>query len=137
MQALYAKINIARKEQGLDEETYRAFLENITGKDSLKKMTTKELKAVVDAFIAKGFSIKKRGKPTVAAHLKSYIDKIEALLAELGRVRGAFVSWDYAGTILTQMYNLPNFQKATWSELQGVIVALKKQLEKEEITTTI
>ena len=132
MQALYAKINIAKKEQGLDEETYRAFLEAVTGKDSLRKMKTKELQAVLNAFIAKGFSIKKRGKPKVDAHLKSYIDKIEALLAELGRVRGFFVPWEYASTILTQMYSLPNFQKATWLELQGLIVALKKQLEKEE-----
>lgn len=127
--SLYAKIHVAKKQQGLDEETYRAFLQDITGKDSLKLMNFDDLQSVIKAFTRAGFVAKKVSKPKVETYLQIYINKIGALLAELGRVRKGYVSWAYANTILAQMYNIPTWQTAKREHLQGIIVALTKQLE--------
>lgn len=50
-----AIINIARTTLGLDEETYRAKLVNITGEKSLRKMTEAQLRLVIDVFEKEGF----------------------------------------------------------------------------------
>ena len=127
--SLYAKIHVAKKQQGLEEDTYRAFLQDITGKDSLKAMNFEDLQSIIKAFTRTGFVAKKVSKPKVEIYLQIYINKIGALLAELGRVRKTYVSWAYASTILAQMYNIPTWQTAKREHLQGVIVALTKQLE--------
>lgn len=129
---LYAKINITKNKLGLDETTYRAFLTSATGKNSLKTMSIKELQKVIATFERLGFKDKKASKPYVDEKLQIYINKIGALLAELGKVRKKFVPWEYAGTILAQMYNIPTWQAAEWKELQGVIVALSRQLKVEQ-----
>lgn len=47
VQKLLAKIHIAKKELGLDEESYRAALENVTGKRSAADLTNEQvLKAI-------------------------------------------------------------------------------------------
>jgi phage gp16-like protein len=50
-----AKVAIARKELGLDEETYRAVLTRLTGQDSAKACTDRQLGLVLDEFKAKGW----------------------------------------------------------------------------------
>jgi hypothetical protein len=55
MSALTAKINIAKSQLGLDEDTYRGALELATGKRSLREMSGGELIAALKHFEAKGF----------------------------------------------------------------------------------
>lgn len=129
---LYAKINITKNKLGLDETTYRAFLTSATGKNSLKKMSMADLKKVIITFEGLGYKDKRTSKPYVDEKLQAYIDKIGALLAELGRVRKKYVPWEYASSILAQMYNIPTWQSADWKQFQGVIVALTNQLKVEE-----
>lgn len=129
---LYAKINITKNKLGLDETTYRAFLTSATGKNSLKKMSMADLKKIIITFEGLGYKDKRTSKPYVDEKLQAYIDKIGALLAELGRVRKKYVPWEYASSILAQMYNIPTWQSADWKQLQGVIVALTNQLKVEE-----
>lgn len=50
-----AIINIARTTLGLDEETYRAKLKNITGETSLRKMTEAQMRQVITVFEKEGF----------------------------------------------------------------------------------
>lgn len=58
-------IHVARKELGLDEETYRAMLHRVTGKASLRAMSERQRLAVVQELKNKGFRIRasKGGKP--------------------------------------------------------------------------
>jgi phage gp16-like protein len=59
--SLLAKIHIAKKDLGLDEDTYRAVLERLTGQRSAAGLDDRRLGLVLDEFKAKGW------KPTVVA----------------------------------------------------------------------
>ena len=57
--ALIAKIKIAQKELGLDDGTYRAVLERVTGKRSCTECSIPELERVVEDLRQHGFMPKK------------------------------------------------------------------------------
>ena len=57
-----AQIHIAKKQLGLDDDTYREMLVNITGKRSCSGMAIGELYQVIQALEKAGF--KRRGKPS-------------------------------------------------------------------------
>jgi Protein of unknown function (DUF1018) len=52
---LIAKLNVAKKQLGLDEDTYRAALETATGKRSVKEMSEAERLRALAHFEARGF----------------------------------------------------------------------------------
>ena len=56
--ALIAKIKIAQKELGLDDGTYRAVLERVTGKRSCTECSIPELERVVEDLRQHGFTPK-------------------------------------------------------------------------------
>lgn len=58
-------IHVARKELGLDDDTYRALLVRVTGKASLRDMSERQMLAVIKEMKEKGFRIRssKGGKP--------------------------------------------------------------------------
>jgi Protein of unknown function (DUF1018) len=58
---MIAKLHIAKKQLGLDEDTYRAALTRITGKDSAKDMSAAELEAVLKDFSRHGFKAARKG----------------------------------------------------------------------------
>lgn len=62
--ALLAMLHIARKDLGLDEDTYRAVLERVTGSSSAARLTDHEIAKVVDAFRLQGWVPKRNGQPT-------------------------------------------------------------------------
>jgi phage gp16-like protein len=55
-----AAIHIAKKDLGMEDEVYRAFLQEHTGKSSAKEMNPKEHIKVIRAFEEKGFVRKRR-----------------------------------------------------------------------------
>jgi phage gp16-like protein len=74
-----AKIHIAKKQFGLDEDTYRAKLRLITGKESTRDMSEAERGQVLEAFKRDGFVAKaKNAKPKSGPAAKA-VAKIEAL----------------------------------------------------------
>lgn len=78
----FAVINIAKKDLGLDDETYRDALERVTGKRSLRAMSEAQRLAVVDDFKAKGFKINRGGKSVgnkAGFSSKKYVRLIHAL----------------------------------------------------------
>lgn len=72
-----AAIHVAKKQLGLDEDTYRAALVNITGKASTRDMTEAERNKVVAAFRDRGFKPGSNGtrKPLEGRYAK----KLQAL----------------------------------------------------------
>ncbi len=58
--SLLTKIHIAKKDLNLDDDTYRAMLMRITGKNSCKTMTIGELYKVLGSFESKGFKVKSK-----------------------------------------------------------------------------
>jgi phage gp16-like protein len=56
---MIAKVKVAQKQLGLDEDTYRALLQRVTGKRSAADLNVAELEAVIGDLVDHGF------KPTV------------------------------------------------------------------------
>jgi phage gp16-like protein len=56
MTSSIAAIHVAKKQLGLDDDTYRAKLTNITGKSSTKAMTEAERQTVLTVFRNEGFA---------------------------------------------------------------------------------
>ncbi|MGO7686594.1 gp16 family protein [Rhizobium ruizarguesonis] len=80
MTASIAAIHVAKKQLGLDEDTYRAKLKVITGKASAKAMTEAERERVLQVFRKEGFQPKSNRR--VDGRLKlsgKYAGKLQAL----------------------------------------------------------
>lgn len=71
-------IHVARRELGLDEDTYRALLLRVTGLASLRAMTEGQRDAVVKEMTRLGFKVKIAGKPLPRA-FKPWSRMIHAL----------------------------------------------------------
>jgi|Deesub1362B_J571_1020462.scaffolds.fasta_scaffold07241_3 phage gp16-like protein len=52
-----AIIHMAKTRLGLDEDTYRAALRAVTGKDSAARLSVGEANRVIDHFVSRGFRI--------------------------------------------------------------------------------
>lgn len=84
--SLLAMVHIAAKDIGLDEETYRAALANVSGgRDSAKDLTDDELGQVLDGFRRNGWRPTKKGRPINRLSDKPYVRKVWALWGEMHR----------------------------------------------------
>ncbi|MDB5432401.1 MAG: regulatory protein GemA [Caulobacter sp.] len=88
-----AKVHIAKKDLGLDDDTYRAMLTRITGHASASECTAGQLGKVLDEMKAKGWNAAKPGSG-IKAHAASHpsAKKARAMwisLHQLGVVREA------------------------------------------------
>jgi len=121
-----AKIHIAKAALGLDDDTYRALLMDVTGVDSSSKLNAKQRAAVLERFESKGWTSKSskknaRGKsPTTAIWKAGLMSKISALLADQK------LPWSYANGIAKQMYKLSRVDWCNEKQMRGIITALVK-----------
>ncbi len=81
-----SKIHIAKKDLGLDDETYRALLGRVAGVRSAKDLTPRQIGAVLAEFARLGWAsapAKKHGRkaPVAAPDREKLVGKIEAFLA--------------------------------------------------------
>jgi phage gp16-like protein len=124
--SLLAKVHIAAKALGLDDETYRDMLEALTGKRSAGKLTDKQLVLVVAALRAKGWKdedprpARKKPAPRATPGCQLLLSKIGALLADSGR------PWAYAVGLAKHMNYPERLEWAKPEQLRGIIAALVK-----------
>ncbi len=115
-------IHVGKRQLGLDDETYRAMLCNVTGRESTKDMTRRELLLVVDALTRAGFRVAKPGVTDRSPQAK----KIRALwleLYDLGAVRDKSER-----ALLAYVQRITGAEKTEWcttEQLQSVIETLK------------
>ncbi len=81
--ALLAKVHIAKKDLGLADENYRAILVRITGRESSRDCTERQLEQLLAEFRRLGWTPKK-GKASISD--RPYVRKIYALWKEAGIV---------------------------------------------------
>jgi phage gp16-like protein len=138
---MLALIHIARKQLNLDEDTYRAVLVAVTGKESCRTMDVTELNAVIQHFESKGFkptggkkkklSPRTRHKPE---SLKTQIDKIRALWIECYQL--GVVKDRYEGALNAFVKRMTGIERVDWlkSGYDGnkVVEALKAMKERGE-----
>lgn len=74
-----AAIHVAKKQLGLDEDTYRAKLQIITGKSSVKDMTEEERQRVISAFRQNGFKPVERRQDGRQKLSGQFAKKLQAL----------------------------------------------------------
>ena len=121
-------IQIARRQLGLDEGTYRAMLQEMTGKDSTRTMTLLELETVKKRLVQAGFNVrpsektvKKFGaRPRGAQDKQALTAKIEALLTESGR------AWNYAHGCAKRMFGIDRVEWCSPDQLWRIVAALEK-----------
>lgn len=75
--ALIARVHVARKELALTEESYRAVLARITGRESAAALDLAQLRAVIQEFERLGL------KPLVKRSPKPHVRKVFALWAAM------------------------------------------------------
>lgn len=134
-----AQIHIARKQLGLDEDTYRQMIATVTGgKRSCADCSVAELYQVVHHLKERGF--KARPRKRVAEYPGSphnlgkepMLQKVEALLVELS------APWSYADAIARQQFGI---ERVAWlkkpEQLKAIIAALDVELEKRSLLTRL
>lgn len=80
-----AIINIAKGQLGLDEDTYRALLERITGVASLRAMNERQKLAVIDELKRLGFKVQSGGRK-LPQSFKPWVRLIHALWSSCVRL---------------------------------------------------
>lgn len=130
--AAVVKVQIARRDLGLDEDTYRAMLSRITGRASASDCTDAQLGVVLDELKAKGWKPKvvqggrkaPRGKPAAAD--KPVARKARAMwisLHQLGVVRDP--SEAALEAFARRQLRVERLRWAVASETNALIEALK------------
>ncbi len=125
--AMLAKVHIARARLDLSEDDYRNMLWDVFGVDSSKELNLQGLHDLLQHLQKLGFQpVKRRDKANPLGGVDGQIRKIEALLAEKGRVEGTDVPWGYAVAILKRHTGgqVTKFDDASPEQLRGVIAAL-------------
>jgi phage gp16-like protein len=127
-QAELAKIHIAKKELGMDDDTYRAMLMQLTGFTSSKDLNGFERRKVLEHLKKAGFKGNHPGKPhnlPSNSPRAAKLGKIEALLADGKK------PWAYAVAIAKHMYGKERLEFCGDDELTGIITALVEQKKRE------
>lgn len=118
-----SKIHIAKKDLGLDDETYRALLARVAGVRSAKDLSPRQIGAVLAEFGRMGWEsipAKNHGRkaPKAAPDREKLVGKIEAFLAEAKR------SWAYADGMAMRMFKVERVEWCDTDQLRRMIAAL-------------
>lgn len=118
--AKLAKIHIARKELSMADDDYRAMLKRITGKTSSADCRLAQLDAVIDELRRLGWkpSSKHGVKPRTTKERKAKLDKIGAILADMG------LHWNYVHGMAKKMHGIDRVEWLHDNKLHAVLQAL-------------
>jgi phage gp16-like protein len=126
-----ARIHLAKKELGLDDEAYRALLKAETGASSSADLDSRGRWKVLMAFSRLGWkggvaagadpgkAARKVGRPAPQGGSKeALLAKVEALLTDAGR------GWPYANGMAKHMFKVDLVQWCTEDQLRRLVAAL-------------
>jgi phage gp16-like protein len=117
-----AKIHIAKKQLGLDDETYRAMLRTHGGVSSSKDLSPMAAARVLAHLRSAGFKATapagKGRKPRTTANRAEQLAKIEAQLADAKR------PWSYADSMARHMFKVDQVGWLNTQQMSAVIAAL-------------
>jgi phage gp16-like protein len=130
-----AAIHVAKKQLGLDDDTYRTMLFTLTRKRSAGDLDHAERQAVIEHLRRRGFvrlvpppglSGDHGTKPIVPAERQELVNKIEALLADAAR------PWNYARAMAKRMFKVDKLEWATAAQLHSLVAALEYDRRRRE-----
>lgn len=123
--ALIARVHVARKELALTEESYRAVLARVTGRDSAADLDLAQLRAVIQEFERLGL------KPLVKRSPKPHVRKVFALWAAM-KPHLADPSRDALRAFVKRQTGVDNPEWLTPLQANQVTEGLKAWREREE-----
>lgn len=120
-----SKIHVAKKDLGMDDESYRVMLARVAGVTSAKDLNPRQVGLVLREFERLGWKPKPgRTRPNAAADRAKLVGKIEAQLADAGR------SWNYADALAQRLYKVERLEWLDAKQLGGVVTALAKDAQR-------
>lgn len=129
--AALGKIHLAKKQLGMDEDTYRAMLQTIGGVKSAADLTPEGINRVIRHLEQSGVVFtksKQHGRKPHSLPSNSErapkLAKIEALLAEAGK------PWEYAVALAKRMYKKDALEFCGHEQLTGIITALTRDAQR-------
>ncbi|MFP4131286.1 MAG: gp16 family protein [Thiohalospira sp.] len=123
-----AAIHTAARELGLDEDAYRDLLEGQTGQRSAGQLDAAMRQKVLERMKALGWNPQPgRRRPNPARGRRRQLDKIEALLADIARLQGRPVPWQYADAIAARVCGVDRVEWVATRDLNKIIAALTYQ----------
>ncbi|WP_160286851.1 gp16 family protein [Pseudomonas knackmussii] len=115
-------IQIARRQLGMDDDTYRAMLSRVAGVTSSTKLSPRQVGLVLAELERLGWqSTAKpvgRSAPQAAPDRQPLVGKIEAFLAEAGR------PWAYADAMALRMFEVERVEWLDCGQLGRLVAAL-------------
>lgn len=123
------------RDASLDNERLHMIVEGVTGKESIKKLTMRELREVELAI--KPLIPKKKRPRRKKAEGVEYLatpdqkDKVEQLLIELTPIKGLRDKGKYVNAVARRMFR-KNFDVLKLDEMQKLIEALKSIIQREK-----
>lgn len=125
-----ARIHLAKKEVGLDDDAYRELLKGTTGKTSAADLTNRGRWQVLQALAklgAKAAAEPFPGRPARPRPDKAgLIEKIEAQLADAKR------PWAYAHAMAQRMFRVDQIQWCDADQLRRIVAALAYDAKRRE-----
>ncbi len=127
-----AVIHIAKKQLGMDDDTYRDMLWTVGRQRSAKDLDYTGLQRVIEHLKKCGFKSRHGRKPKVSADRTAQLAKIEALLTDAGR------PWTYitAGqpSLVKRICRVEKIEWANAEQLAKLIAALVIDQQRREAT---
>lgn len=127
---MIAKIKLAQKQLGIDDDAYRDLLARLTGKRSSTLLTPPELAAVLREMEQQGFCPNKPShsvKPLRKIEHTPMINKISALLAETGK------TWAYADGMARDMFGKDKVNLLNSDEMHRLVAALQIYANRQKV----
>lgn len=124
-----AAIHLAKKQLGLDDETYRAMLRDVCGVASAAELDAAGRRKFLAHLATKGFQRKPTRRPAPAPERQALIKKIRAMLIEADRPDA------YADGMAKRMCKVDRMEWCTPDQLGKIVAALvydfKRRAKKE------
>lgn len=115
-------IQIARRQLGMEDDTYRALLERVAGVSSSTKLTPRQIGRVLAELERLGWQstgkAADRPAPQVADDRQRLVNKIEAFLAEANR------PWSYAEAMGKRICKVDQIEWMDCKQLGKLVAAL-------------
>lgn len=115
-----AAIHVAKTQLELDDDTYRAMLETLTGKRSAADLDWQGRKKVLDHLKSKGFSHQSKRRADPAKYKAHLVSKIKAQLMSFTPPRGDF----YADGMARHMFGVERYTWCDTDQLHKIVAAL-------------
>lgn len=118
---LIAKIKIGQNQLGMDDATYRALLQRVTGHRSCTELDIDQLEDVLAVMRRQGFApiSKKHQRPNVRTSADPMMRKVEALLADNK------LPWNYAHSMARHMFHVDRVEWLCDEHMHKLIAALQ------------